>query len=598
MLALWIVGWLAYAPVLGYGLLNWDDQSYVSENPAIATLSPAAVARLFSPSTIVVANWAPITLLSYAIDRALFGLDPGAFHRTNLLLHLVSAALVFVLFRKVAGSRVAAAIGAAVFLLHPIQIESVAWIAERKNVLSLPLALGAFLLELDGERRGSGRRRVMALVLFALALMAKATVVVMPLFLIATFVLLDGERLGRAVRRALPYLLLSLAAGLVTLWTQGTAGAIKGYYGNSPILTAATMLRVIWLEVALFFDPRRLSPIYNPPIARSVLEPSVVLAGLGIAAAVAAGWRFRRRAPRAVFFATWYAIGLLPVLNLVPLPHLMADRFLHVSSIGFAGLLALALTRFPAPVRVVAGSLVATACMIASRLLLPVWSDSEHLWRFTLTRTPDAEAAHANLGVALAARGENAEALVHYRRALEIRPDYPEARLNLANALSRLGRTAEAESVYASAVAVTPGDADAHYNRGVARQNAGDRAGAEAAFEAALTVDPRHAQALNSLAVLKMQAGDAPAALGMLDRAVVSDPKLAAAHSNRGLVLGRLGRQAEAVAEIQTAIALTPADPEAHFNLGLALLAGRDVARARAAFGRAVELDPGPPPAR
>ena len=621
ILGLWIAGWLIYAPVFEFEFLNWDDPDYVAENPAIASLTPGSIAHLFSPSTIVVANWAPATLLSLAVDRARHGLDPGPFHRTNLMLHLVSAALVYALCRRVAFGRIAALAGAVAFLLHPIQVESVAWIAERKNVLSLPLALGAFLLSFEAERgrqagAGSAIGRAAALLLFALALMAKATVVVMPLLLIAALVLLDRTSIGQAVRRALPYLLLSLAAGLVTLWAQGKTGAIKAYHGGSALLTAATMLRVFWLELALFFDPRRLSPIYKPPIAHSIFEPTVLLAALGLAAAAIAIWSLRRRAPRVTFFAAWYAIGLLPVSNLVPIPHLMADRFLYLSSIGLMGLLALALdagtARSPArharlPVTGIAAIGVviafALALAVATRTLLPVWHDSERLWRFTLSRTPDAEVAHANLGEALAARGEDAEALAHYQRALAIRPDYPAARLNLANALTRLGRTAEAESVYAQAVAGSPGDADALYNQGAARAKAGDRAGAESAYEAALRIDPKHAPALNSLAVLKMQAGDGPGALALLDRAVAANPTFAEAHSNRGLALGRLGRQAEAVAEIQQAIALAPNDPVAHFNLGLALLAEGDVAAARAAFARAIALDPGlanqvPPPAR
>ncbi|HWN81253.1 MAG TPA: hypothetical protein VNM87_04100, partial [Candidatus Udaeobacter sp.] len=196
LLGLWIAGWLLFAPVQSFEFLNWDDPDYVAENPTIAELTPGSIAQLFSPSTIVVANWAPITLLSLAIDRARYGLAPGPFHRTNLLLHLVSAALVYLLCRRVAFGRLAALAGAAAFLLHPIQVESVAWVAERKNVLSLPLGLGAFLLALDAERGGRSDgaavlRRMAALLLFALALMAKATVVVLPLLLIAALVLLD-----------------------------------------------------------------------------------------------------------------------------------------------------------------------------------------------------------------------------------------------------------------------------------------------------------------------------------------------------------------------------------------------------------------------
>ena len=604
------IGFAAFAPVLGFPFLNWDDPAYVVENPAIRSLGPGAVGRLFVPSAVVVGNWAPVTLLSYAIDHAAAGLDPGAYHRTNLVLHLAGGALVYLLLRGVVGARAPAWVGALLFLLHPVQVESVAWVAERKNVLSLALGLAAFLVARGA--RGRPRRHAGALALFALALLAKATVVVLPLILFAAWILLDREPAPAALRRAAPYLALAFAAGLATLAAQGGAGGIKPYYGGHALLTAATMLRVVWLELLLFADPRRLSAIYRPPIAASPLEPTVILAAAALAAVAALVWRIRRRAPRAAFFAGWYAIGLLPVVNLVPLPHLMADRFLYLSSVGLAGLAALALAAAAgrlagkprAPLAILAaGALLGGGCFAATRARLPVWSDSERLWRDALAHAPDAEVAHANLGEALTARGAHAEALEHYRRALALRPDYEEARVNLANALARLGRAAEAESMYATALARTPGDPETHYNLGAARLAAGDRAGARAAFAQVLRLDPRHAGAHQNLAVIAYTEGDFPGALAHLDAAVAAAPGSAEIRSNRGLVLGRLGRQAEALDELRHALALRPDYALGHFNLGLVLLAGRDVDAARAEFARAVALDPAlagrvPPPAR
>ncbi len=301
ILVLVALGAAAFWPVLGYPFLNWDDHAYVSENPWIRSLAPAAVARIFSPAAIVVANWAPVTLLSYALDHAIGGLDPRVYHRTNLLLHLTSGVLVYFLCRGVLGRRSAAWAGALLFLVHPIQVESVAWVAERKNVLSLALALGAFLIArgagsvrtatgAGGVRGATGaggvrgapatRRHAAALVLFAAALLAKATVVVLPLLLVAAWMLLDGETLGRALRRAGPYFALALAAGLITLAAQHGAGGIKTLYGGSFALNLATQARVFWLGLGLFLDPRHLSAIYDPPVARSLLAPTVLLAVL------------------------------------------------------------------------------------------------------------------------------------------------------------------------------------------------------------------------------------------------------------------------------------------------------------------------------
>lgn len=609
------LGAAAFWPVLGYPFLNWDDHAYVSENPWIRSLAPAAVARLFSPAAIVVANWAPATLLSYALDHASGGLDPRPYHRTNLLLHLASGVLAYFLCRGVLGRRSAAWTGALLFLVHPIQVESVAWVAERKNVLSLALALAAFLLARSARNaRGAPAtgRHAAALLLFAAALLAKATVVVLPLLLVAAWMLLDGDTVGRALRRAAPYFALALAAGLITLAAQHGAGGIKMAYGGNFALNMATMARVFWLGVALFLDPRRLSAIYDPPVARSLFEPTVLLAAVALGALIVLLVRARRRAPRAVFFAAWYLIGLLPVANLVPLPHLLADRFLYVSSIGAMGLAALGLMalagRFAGQARAAiaiatAGTLVGAGLIAATRAQLPVWGSSELLWRDTLRHAPNAAVAHGNLGEVLANRGDDEEALAHYRRALELRPDYHEARVNMANALARLGRTAAAESLYATALSGAHPDAETYVNLGIVRRQAGDRAGARAAFEAALAADPRSARALNQLAVLAAEEGDREGALACFDRAIAVDPVNAEAYSSRALILGRLGRPAEARASVERAIALRPDYAPAHFNLGIALLAAGDVEGARRAFARAVERDPAlaarvPPPAR
>lgn len=612
ILVLLAAGLAAYRPVLGYPFLNWDDPDYVSENPWIRSLAPGDIARLFSPSLIVLANWAPATLLSYALDHALAGLDPRAYHRTNLLLHLASGVLVYFILRGVLSRRSAAWAGALLFLLHPLQVESVAWVAERKNVLALALALAAFLLARDTRGTHAARRHAAALLLFAAALMAKATIVVIPLFLVAAWMLLDGESAGRAIRRAAPYLALSVAAGLATLAAQGGAGGIKAYYGGSIALNAATAVRAFWLGVRLFIDPRRLSAVYDPPVARSLLEPTVLLSALALAAVIGLVLRARSRAPRAAFFAAWYVIGLLPVANLVPLPHLLADRFLYVSSVGAMGLAALGLTalarRFVPPARsslaiVATGALLGTGLFAATRARLPVWSDSELLWRDTIRHAPDAAVAHGNLGEVLAARGADEEALAHYRRALELRPDYLEARVNMANALARLGRTAAAESLYATALSRAPANAQTYVNLGIVRRQQGNLEGARTAFEAALEVNPRHAGALNQLAAIAAERGDQEESLAYLDRAIAVDPANAEAYSNRALVLGRLGRPAEARTSVERAIALRPDYAPAHFNLGIVFLAAGDVDGARRAFARAVALDPRlarqvPPPAR
>jgi Flp pilus assembly protein TadD len=317
----------------------------------------------------------------------------------------------------------------------------------------------------------------------------------------------------------------------------------------------------------------------------------------------------RQRAPGAFVFAAWYGIGLLPVLNLVPLPHLMADRFLYLSSIGAFGLAAWLVGKLVVqlPDRrigaltlesgfiLVLGLLVGGACIAGTRARLPVWSDSEALWRDTLNKTPTAEVAHSNLGRILADRGDHATAIVHYRRALELRPDFADARVNLANALVRLGRIEDALEIYGEALTLDPRDVEARYNLAVALILSGEAEPARVQLEKVLEYDPAHGRAHNQLAVAALRVGRDAEALGRLDAAVAAEPLLAEAHFHRAIALGRLGREHEAIAALERVIELQPDHARAHLQLGLTLLSSRQVQgveRGRQVIQRALKLDP------
>jgi tetratricopeptide (TPR) repeat protein len=423
----------AYLPTLHNGFVNLDDGLYVTGNPHVQQgITGAGVAWALTAN--VANNWHPLTLLSHLLDCQLFGLDAAGHHATSLLLHLANVVLLFAVLRRLTGAVWRSAAVAALFAVHPAHVESVAWVAERKDVLSALFWLLAMAAYGRYARRPSVGRYLPVALAMALGLAAKPMVVTLPFALL----LLDIwplERLGLGWKRLavekLPLLALSAASSLVTLHYQRTSLAPLGLDPWSLRLANAAVSYTAYLGKLLL--PSNLAVFYPIPLAIPAWKVAGAVALLAILTALAV--RTARKAPWLLVGWLWFLGTLVPVIGLVQVGRqAMADRYTYIPSIGL----------FVAIVWGIAGlvgerrAVLATAAAVVIALLVAgtwmqagTWRDSVTLYRHALAVTPDNYLAHLGLAKALVAKGDGAGAAEQYRAALALRPGLIEARAGL-----------------------------------------------------------------------------------------------------------------------------------------------------------------------
>ena len=599
---------IVYAPVRHHEFVNLDDPQYVTGNPWVARgLSGPGLRWAFTTGH--AGNWHPLTWLSHMLDVQLFGLSPGAHHLTSLALHLANTVLLLALLHRTTGALGRSSLVAALFALHPVHVESVAWVAERKDVLSTVFFLLTLHAYVSYARFPRARRYAVVLALFALGLMAKPMLVTLPLVLL----LLDYWPLGRlsspaeARRRVLeklPLMAMAAASCVVTWLVQHRAGALKGL-DVLPLgrrISNAVVSCVLYIAKALW--PSRLAAIYPYPA-----PPPAWAVALGAAAVVAVSVlavRARARRPWLPVGWFWYLGMLVPVLGLVQVgSQPMADRYTYVPLVGLFIVLAWGAAdlagRDPRrrAVTTAAAVLVVAACAVAARAQVGHWRSSVALWEHALAVTTESHRAENNLGHALARAGRNAEAVAHYGEALRLAPGDAEAHANLGLALADLGRTAEAVGHYEEALRLLPGDVEAHDNLGVALMDQGRIDDAIRHFEEAVRLDPSRALSHNDLGVALARKERFAEAVRELSLALQLDPdyaearrNLALAHNGLGAALADRGTVDEAVAHYAEALRLQPDLADAHANLARARAGQGRLDEARREAEEAVALEP------
>lgn len=534
----------AYAPVLDHDFVDFDDRVYVADNPHVtAGLEPASIRWAFT--TRHAANWHPLTWLSHMLDVELYGVAPGAMAATNVVIHAVSSLLLLLFFFRATGAVGPSIAIAALFALHPLRVESVAWIAERKDVLA-GLFFMATLLAWLGYARKPGRGRY-ALVLLALVggLLSKPTVVTLPFVLL----LLDVWPLGRLTRRdlvvrvleKLPLFALVAIASFITLRVQQAGGALRGDALSPLDFRLANAITSHAAYLGKFLRPVDLAVFY--PLPRTDLPASpwnaeVALAALLIVALSVLAFVQRVRRPWIAVGWLWYLGMLVPMSGVVQVGNqAMADRYAYLPTVGLsiplvfgAAELGRALqARFAAKhllsLALAASLLIGLA--LASRRQVAVWRDHVTLFAHALAVTQDNYLAHYNLGThALTRRPPRlTEARAHLEAAVRLDPAHAEAQLNLGNVEWLEGHAARATLRWETALALDPADPEAHLSLGTAR----------------------------------FEAGRIDEALAHFERAIALAPANAKAHSNRATVLLSLGRRDEARRGFERALALAPA---------------------------------------
>ena len=580
-LALLIATLSVYGQTGHFDFVNLDDPDYVTGNPHVrAGWTAEGVKWAFTSRE--AANWFPLTRLSHMLDAQVFGLRSGAHHLVNAGLGALAAMLLFAFLKRATGARWASAFTAGLFVLHPLHVESVAWVAERKDVLSAVFWFLALWAYVQWARGGAREWYGLALAAFCCGWMAKPMIVTLP----AVLLLLDAWPLGRLrplgarLTEKIPFFAVSAAGAAVTYAAQRGSGAVRSLAAFPLGLRVEDALVSCFLYVEKTLWPTGLAAFYPYPRAVPIWEA----AGAALFLAGVSCWTAREygRRPYLAVGWCWYLIALLPVIGLVQVgAQARADRYMYVPMVGLSVMAAWGVRdalragpRWRVPAGVLAG-VALLACGAAAWTQTGYWENSGTLFRHALEVTGENYLAEHNLGVYLLERPDNlADATAHLEQAVRLNPASVRAHSDLGNALSRVPhRLEEAIGEYRAALRIDPDSPIPHNNLGNTLAQDGRLEEAIAEYQTALRLKPDYAEARANLAVAQ-DAG----------------PESAARHYNLGVSLSQEGRAAEAVAEFQAALRLKPDYADAENNLGVALgqmpgRSGEAIAHFRAALG-------------
>ena len=576
-------------PALRNGFVNWDDDIYVVANDVIR--SPTGLRQIWSTTEMPehFPNY-PLVFTSYWMEYRLWGESPAGYHATNVLLHAANTALVFALALMLGASPWVAGVTAALFGLHPLQVESVVWVTERKNVLSAFFALLAMLAYLQHRRTDRWWWYAVTVLAFALALLSKTAVATLPLSMLLADRLQSGRWTLSSLSRIVPLLLLAAIAGLSTLHIENLPLTVP--LVARPLLAAGALC----FYAGMLLVPWNLMPIYPRwDVSLAALRWWLPLIGLFIVGAAGRRWALHWRIRWGVGH---FVCLLLPVLGLRPFGFneysFVADHHVYLASIGFFLALAEALGQLHAARGRIVTLLVglALACLLGvTEQQIVTWRDSVTLWSEVLARNPAAPVAHNNLGLALIERGDLDNAAEHLRQALAVAPNDPEAHTNLGLIFYRQGQLEAAEEHCRRALATRPGDPEFHKNLALvlqAEQRPADAAnelraamqlrdaavyhyllgnvliaegqvvGAIAEYERALARDPGAAETRHALGRAFLATDRLPEAAASFTEVVRQHPEWAEPRYNLALALRRLGRVEEAKRQLDTALQLRP----------------------------------------
>jgi hypothetical protein len=511
-LALALGVFVVYTQVWWAGF-NWDDNLVFTANPVI--VGPMGLKEIWTTNA---ADICPLTLTTFWIEHALWGLNPLPYHLVNVLLHAADAIVLWRVLRLLAIP--GAWLGAALWALHPVQVESVAWIAEMKNTESALFYLLAILFFLRclgvPQRKGN---YALALIFAALAMASKSSTIVLPLVLVLAAWWKQGRWDWHTVLRVAPVLFLSAATGLVTLWTQGLYFAAHSNTVNMPCWQERLAIAgdVVWFYLGKLAWPDPLMAVY-PRWQIDELTWMSYLPSVAAIAVLMVFWFYRRSWTRAWFFAyAYFLVALVPVMGLALNTYFnlsfVADHFQYLAAMGPMALAGAGMVRLAdriAPgewwpgLSIGAGVLLVLGVVSGERA--GVYQSEEILWTDTLQKNPACWLGHNNLGNLLHHEGRIEEAVAHLEEALKLMPDFADAHANVANIYFQLGRLDEAQAHYQAALRSDPDFPNAHYNFGLLLSQQGRQAEAIEHFQRALELNPNFPEAHNGLGIAYVRA--------------------------------------------------------------------------------------------
>jgi protein O-mannosyl-transferase len=640
-----VATFVAFGRIVANDFINFDDDKYITENNNIKSgINTESIKWAFTSSH--AGNWHPLTWLSHILDWRLFGANASGHHFVSLLMHIGSAILLFLFLSKITGSLWPGAFVAALFALHPLRVESVAWASERKDVLSMFLGLAVLYTYALYVEKPKLYKYYLCLILFALSLLAKPMLVTLPFVLM----LLDYWPFGRwqkalkpellpvsndggsvkkkgkqrkdsstkekkismrltnhakTIRSLLweksPFIFLALVSCIVTIWAQNKGGAVASLEKlsflerilNAIVSYVAYLIKIFWpVNLAVFYPYEQLLPLWQ------VFGAALILLGISIAVIYAI-----KKAPFLFVGWFWYLGTLVPVIGLMQVgKQAMADRYTYLPSIGIGIMIAWGVLyllpkeeQIRKKILIPIVSIVLTVLTILTWQQCGDWKNSVVIYDHDLKVTKNNDLAHYNLANELVKQKNITQAIAHYLEAIEINPYYSGAYSNLGATLAAQGKNEEAIAYYLAAIKINPDQEEAHSNLGIVLAAQGKNEEAIAHYLAAIKINPNYDDAYFNLANLFMKQGKIEEAIDNYGKAIKINPDHYNAHFNLASVLVKERRLEEAMDHFRQVVRITPSSFAAHNNLGVYLEKQLKHDEAIYYYRKALQLEPNNP---
>ncbi|MBW1768084.1 MAG: tetratricopeptide repeat protein [Deltaproteobacteria bacterium] len=591
---------LVFSNTLDNGFVNYDDNKIVCENNLVKELSWENTKEIFSHFTLT--QYFPLVIFSHSVEYAIAGFDPWLYHLNNLVLHILNCLLFFWLIHILSGSVSASIVGALLFGIHPLHVESVAWIAERRDTLSTFFFFGALISYCYYITEYRLRYFLLSLFLFIFSLLSKQTVVTLPILLYLFDYRYSRRFDKRAILEKIPFFIFSIIFALsAIIGNQFTGGlGAKGLVPITDRVLVACRSIIFYLEKTLL--PTGLSVTYPYPNEVSALDPnyfiSLILLGI-ITISVAYSIRYTRQI---AFGGLFFLITLLPVLDIIPKTgtDFAADRYMYLPSIGLFYLAGLGCDRLFS-INILKERIKRAALYIFPIVVFgffsiltyernDIWQDSGSLWKDTISKYPESVLAHNNLGVFYQKKGLTEAAFREFQRALELNPGYADIHNNLGLYYWQKGDYRKAIASLKHAIEIRPDFAEAFNSLGICYHGLGLFNEAISYYQKGLNLQPDSAVLHNNLGISYMEAGKYDEAAEEYRTAIAIDSDFAMPHENLGVLFSQTGMFREAIWEYKIALSLEPENGKVHYELAVEYYFEKEYGLAVRHCDKAIEL--------
>jgi protein O-mannosyl-transferase len=592
LLLLLLVTSLVYWRSIENDFVNLDDNEHVYENPNITSLDAAHIKAMFTGSRM--GNWIPLTELSFAIDHYFRGMEPYGFHLTNLILHLLNTLLVFWLLLMISGNSFISLLSALIFAVHPMHVESVAWITERKDVLYALFYLAALICWVKGRILKKRGLLYLTMFLYLLALCSKSMAVTLPLILIIYDVYYENKQLKKVVLDKIPFFVL--AAGVVFITLRATYSSTTPYAELNIIERLVTANYAFWFYPLKMLLPFKLSAIYPYPQDINQAIPLYYYLSLLLSGGLV--WLLvgiRKNHKTLLFWFWFYLLTILPVLHLLPLAGgaITCDRFTYIPGIGvYMVLLYLINQKFSLSKSKYIIILIIAGYAFLSWQRIAVWENGIVLHTDIIARYPEIELPYINRGKAYGQRGEHGKAIADFSSAIRVNPVSADAYNNRGNEYGDLKDYGAGIADLDKALQLRPGFVEGYNNRAHLYMNTGRYAEAEADFHQALALQPDYASGWYNRGNLYRKIGEYDKAIADYDQAVKLNPQMVDAYNNRGTAYSMSGRHREAIRDFGLALQGQPGKVSYLNNRGNAWKDLGDSQKALQDFNLAIKINP------